>query len=238
MKITTVLFDLDGTLLPMDQDRFINEYFKSLAVRMSKHGYEPKRFTETVYNGSVKMIKNDGGRTNEAVFWDNFISVFGKDSVKDIPIFNDYYKTDFQALKAFCGYTPAARETVYRLKEAGVRVILATNPLFPAVATESRIRWAGLEPEDFEIYTTYENSCRSKPNLGYYEDILKEAGVTPEECIMVGNDVGDDMTAEKTGMKVFLLTDCLINTKNIDISRYEHGSFTELNKYIDKICRD
>ena len=26
-KITTVLFDLDGTLLPMDQDLFVKSYF-------------------------------------------------------------------------------------------------------------------------------------------------------------------------------------------------------------------
>ena len=34
---------------------------------------------------------------------------------------------------------------------------------------------------------------------------------------MVGNDVGEDMVAEKLGMQVFLLTDCLINIKNVDV---------------------
>lgn len=49
--------------------------------------------------------------------------------------------------------------------------MLATNPIFPKVATESRIRWAGLQPEDFELYTTYEKTCHCKPNPAYYTDI-------------------------------------------------------------------
>lgn len=49
---------------------------------------------------------------------------------------------------------------------------------------------------------------------------------------MVGNDVSDDMPAGKIGMKTFLLTDCLINTKNEDISAYNKGSFNDLEVYI------
>ena len=34
MKLTTILFDLDGTLLPMDNDEFTRGYFKLLAAKM------------------------------------------------------------------------------------------------------------------------------------------------------------------------------------------------------------
>ncbi len=234
---TTVLFDLDGTLLPLDQDRFINEYFKSLANYMAQYGYEPKLFAKTIYDCCMLMLANDGKETNEKVFWHGFTKVYGEGSLEDIPYFNEYYRTAFQSLKAICGFNPAARETVYRLKQAGIRVILATNPVFPAAATEARIRWAGLEHTDFEAYTTYENSYRCKPSKEYYADVLNKAGVRPEECIMVGNDVSDDMPAKELGMRVFLLTDCLINRKNVDISRYEHGSYYQLNQYLDQICR-
>ena len=50
---------------------------------------------------------------------------------------------------------------------------------------------------------------------------------------MVGNDVGDDMVAEDLGMKVFLLTDCLINKTNKNISDYNNGSFEKLLRFID-----
>lgn len=117
----------------------------------------------------------------------------------------------------------------------GFRVALATNPIFPAVATESRVRWAGLEPDDFELYTTYENSKFCKPNPGYYSEIIKKLKCSAEECLMVGNDVTEDMIAEKLGMKVFLLTDCLINKENKDITSYPCGSFDELIEYVNSL---
>ncbi|MBR2621359.1 MAG: HAD hydrolase-like protein, partial [Clostridia bacterium] len=100
---------------------------------------------------------------------------------------------------------------------------------------ESRIRWAGLEPCDFELYTTYENSRYCKPTLAYYEDILESLGVSGEECVMVGNDVSEDMVTERLGMKTFLMTDCLINKSDEDISKWAHGGFEELKEFLREI---
>jgi len=94
--------------------------------------------------------------------------------------------------------------------------------------------WKNYE-DDFEIYTTYENIHRAKPNPDYYRVLTERLNVRPEECLMVGNDVGDDMIAETLGMKVFLLTDCLINKTDADISVYPNGSFPELMQYIDSL---
>ena len=233
MSITAVLFDLDGTLLPMDQDAFTKSYFSNLAAKAATKGYQPDALIDTVWAGTAAMVKNDGEKTNEAVFWELFAAKYGGDALNDIPFFEEFYRTDFQKAKELCGFAPMAKEIVHSLKARGLRVILATNPLFPAIATESRIRWAGLEPEDFELYTTYENSRHCKPNPEYYNDIMAELNLVPEECVMVGNDVGEDMIAEKLGMKVFLLTDCLINRKNEDISKYPHGGFDELKVFLD-----
>ena len=111
--------------------------------------------------------------------------------------------------------------------------MLATNPLFPAVATHSRIRWAGLEPGDFALVTTYENSRRCKPDPDYYRDILEELGLTAEECVMVGNDACEDLAAAQAGLPVFLLTDCLICKPGCDISRVPHGGFGDLRSWLD-----
>jgi len=233
MKVTAILFDLDGTLLPMDQDAFTGSYFSNLAAKAATKGYQPNALIDTVWAGTAAMVKNDGAKTNEAVFWELFAAKYGGDALNDIPFFEEFYRTDFQKVRELCGFAPMAKEIVHSLKARGLRVILATNPLFPAIATESRIRWAGLEPEDFELYTTYENSCHCKPNPEYYKDIMTELNLVPEECVMVGNDVGEDMIAETLGMKVFLLTDCLINRKNEDISKYPHGGFDELKVFLD-----
>ncbi|MBQ7820745.1 MAG: HAD family hydrolase [Clostridia bacterium] len=235
MSIKTVLFDLDGTLLPLDQDRFIKEYFGRLAKKLAPHGYDPDKLIKAIWAGTVAMVKNDGSKLNEEAFWDYFVTQFGEGSREDIPIFDDFYHNEFNGVKDVCGHSPLADEAVKKLKAKGKRVALATNPLFPAVATENRIRWAGLDRDDFELYTTYENSHYCKPNPEYYREILDKLGANACECLMVGNDVREDMIAETLGMKVFLLTDCIINKDDSDISRYPQGGFDELLKFIDNL---
>ncbi len=235
MSITTVLFDLDGTLLPMDQDKFVQAYFGKLAQKLAPHGYDPKKLVAAIWKGTAAMVANDGKKTNEEVFWDKFCQIFGKKAREDEPIFQKFYEEVFIIAKTACGYNQRAAEAVALVKEKGLRVALATNPIFPAVATLSRIGWAGLKPDDFELYTTYENSCQSKPNLAYYKDILNQLGVDPDECVMVGNDVGEDMVASQLGMKVFLLTDDLINKAEEDISKYPNGGYDQLIDFIKSL---
>lgn len=227
-----VFFDLDGTLLPMDQDAFVKVYFGALAKKMAPYGYAPEALIAGVTKGLGAMTKNDGTRTNEEAFWKAFTSVTGEEIIEKKPVFEEFYRNEFVAAKTTCGFNVKAAETVRKLKEAGYRVGLATNPLFPAVATEARMGWAGLIPEDFEFYTTYEDYCFCKPNLKYYEEILEKMDVKAEECIMVGNDVDEDMVARELGMDVFLLTDCLLNRGNKDISQYSQGGFEELLEHL------
>ena len=235
MKLKAVFFDLDGTLLPMDQDVFINAYIGGLTKKLSPLGYDPKAVASALWKGTGDMVKNDGSKRNDRVFWDRFAEILGEDIRNEEPTLDDFYANEFQQVKAFCGYAPMAKEIVDRLKQRGVTVILATNPFFPAIATNSRIRWAGLKPEDFDFVTTYENSSYCKPNPHYYRWLLNKFDLSPEECLMVGNDVGDDMVAEELGMKVFLLTDCLINKTERKIEEFNHGSFDELVEYIEEI---
>lgn len=114
-------------------------------------------------------------------------------------------------------------------------MILATNPIFPRNAVISRIRWAGLNVSDFEYITDYENSRYCKPNPEYYNEILNKLNLQPGECLMVSNDVTEDIVAHKVGMNVFLLTDCLINKEREDINQYPRGSFMQLLAYIDNL---
>lgn len=235
MSIRYCLFDLDGTLLPMDQEIFVKSYFSRLAARLSPRGYDPKALIASIWSGTKAMIKNDGSRTNEDAFWDDFATHFGEAARKDEPYFDEFYRTDFQEVRHDCGFDPRAAQVIQKLKAMGFKLALATNPIFPAIATESRMAWAGLDKNDFELYTTYENSRRCKPNPDYYRDILAQLGAAPEECLMVGNDVTEDMVAETLGMKVFLLTDCLINKDGRDLSHYPQGNLDTLLDYIQTL---
>ena len=232
MKLTTVFFDLDGTLLPMDQNAFLRAYFSAIAKYLSAYGYEPRRLVEAIGAGAQAILKSDRTRTNEEVFWDTFSAVYGKDARCDEAYFAEFYERDYDALRAYCSPDPRALQTVDAVRRMGLRVVLATTPVFPEIATRKRMAWAGFSPEDFACYTTYENSHGAKPSLGYYQELLDRFGLCPEETLMVGNDVDDDMVARDLGMDVFLMTNCLINTNNADISSYPNGDFDALMSHI------
>ena len=124
-----ILFDLDGTLLPMDQDVFASEYMKGLAAAAAPYGYEPKEFIKSVAAGTVSMVRNDGARTNEAVFWDVLRGVYGEKINTHLHIFDEFYRTDFQKISKVCGYSPLAADVIRQARDSGFRVALATNLL-------------------------------------------------------------------------------------------------------------
>ena len=227
-NLKVILFDLDGTLLPLDQNYFVRVYFKSLTEKLAGDGYDPKRFSEAMKVGIYKMVTNDGSDTNENIFWKSFSEAYGKDCRVDEPLFEEFYDKRFPKIQSEVGYSSRADEVVKELKSRGYRLVLATNPVFPRVATLERMRWAGISREDFEIITTYENSRYTKPNPDYYRTLAKALGVLPEECLMVGNDTTDDGSAEKAGMKVFILTDCLLETNGVTLDSFPHGGYDEL----------
>ena len=186
-----VLFDLDGTLLPMDQEVFVKAYFKELCKKAAPYGYDPDKLIKGIWTGTGAMVKNQGNKTNEDMFWDTFSGIFGEKAYTDKAVFNDFYANEFDIAKEVCGFNPDAGKLVKRLKNAGIKLVLASNPIFPIVAQKKRMQWAGIDPDDFEYITSYENSHYSKPNTMYYTELLKVLGSDANDVIMVGNDVSD-----------------------------------------------
>lgn len=232
MKPKYILFDMDGTLLPMDAGVFARTYFKLLTKKMLPHDYEPETLINGINAGITAMQSNDGTRTNEALFWEHFAKTAGERVLTDRALFEEFYSFDFQRISSTCGYTPEAKATVALCGELGYQVVIATEPIFPLGAQESRLRWAGVDPSSAAFITSYETSHYCKPDPGYYREIMERLGVASGECVMVGNDVQEDMPAEDLGMRVFLLTDCLINKENADISRWEHGGYSRLQNWL------
>lgn len=114
--IKAILFDLDGTLLPMDQDEFTKGYFKLLAAKLAPYGYEPKTLIDTVWAGTAAMVKNTGVQTNEAAFWEMFSRTYGAEKTeRDKPLFEEFYADDFERASVFCPRNDKAAETVAKL---------------------------------------------------------------------------------------------------------------------------
>ncbi|MBQ4560721.1 MAG: HAD-IA family hydrolase [Clostridia bacterium] len=232
IKIKAILFDLDGTLLPMDQDRFMKVYFSGLCDKLAPLGYKREELVNTIWHGTRAMYRNDGSNTNEKIFWDIFRMHYPDAAEKEIKLLDSYYENEFEEISGITTPNPDAKKAVEYIKSRGLRVSIATNPLFPRLATKTRIKWAGFNEKDFEFFTSYEDSYFTKPSPNYFRSIYERMGLKPYECILVGNDVDEDMAARKLGMNVFLLTDNLINKSNKDISKYPHGNFNDLIEYI------
>lgn len=226
--ISTILFDLDGTLLQMDQDEFIQAYFKALSTHFAKTKYDEKLILTGVMKGTKAMFTNDGSLSNEDLFWNIFYSTTKISKNEIEPEFTYFYNTVFPLLKTSTTTNSKARKCIQILKQKNYKLILATNPLFPAMATKQRIEWADLNPDDFFMITTYENSSICKPNPAYFKEILTKLDLKENECFHVGNDAYEDGCIESLNIPCYLVTDNLINKQNLDLNTFHwHGTFEE-----------
>ncbi len=230
---TTVLFDLDGTLLPMDLEEFTNTYFALIGKKGETLGYDPKKLVDAVWQGTKAMIKNDGTMKNHDRFWKEFSEQLGEGARSLEPCFDEFYEKEFHRAREATRENPLAKRAVEALKKKGLTLVLATNPLFPMTGISSRLSWLDLKKEDFSHITTYEVSSYCKPDPRYFKEILNELSKRPEECLMIGNDAEEDLAAQQAGMQVYLVTDCLVNSRHKDLSRVQKGSFSELLEILE-----
>lgn len=238
MMITTLFFDLDGTLLPMDLETFTRGYLGSLSRAMAKEGYEPHELVKNVMKGVASMSAHPSEQTNEQAFWQTLIPVYGQEMIdRSKPAFDEYYRTLFDECKNSClAPNPEIPQLIEKARALGFRLVLATNPLFPRDAIRKRLEWIGLKPEDFELVTTYEDSHYTKPNPEYFKETARRAGIRPEEVLMIGNDLEEDYGAIPAGMKLFVLEDCLIPSKNRSVDEFDHGHVPELEAFLEKLA--
>lgn len=230
-----ILFDLDGTLVPMDMEVFTKAYMKAISAKFVSMGVPLDAFLDTLWKGVGAMITNDGKEKNSVVFWERFEKAFGGDAKTYKRETDPFYENEFDELKALTAPNPLARRAVELAAENGRRVVLATNPIFPHNAQLTRMNWVGLRESDFDFITDYESDSFCKPNPKYYLSICERLGVSPDECLMVGNDESDDMKgASAAGLDCFLVTDCLIPCKDFEWQG-ERGSFEDLIKKLESL---
>ena len=237
MSIKHILFDLDGTLLPMVQDEFVKFYMPLLAKSYMNAGVslDPKKFIGAVWAGYEAMVKNDGSCTNREAFWSYIEPELPISTEESEKIALNFYADEFNQAICTTKPNPVSNQIVKRAKERGFETYLATNPVFPRCATMNRIRWAGLDAEDFKVITTYETCTYCKPNPEYFRGILEEFSLDPSECLMVGNDVAEDLSIRSLGVKTYLVTDTMENKKNLPIDTEYMGTLDELLKFIETI---
>ena len=237
MSIKHILFDLDGTLLPMVQDEFVKFYMPLLAKSYMGAGVslDPKKFIGAVWAGYEAMVKNDGSRTNREAFWSYMEPELPISTEESENIALKFYENEFNQAICTTKPTPVSNQIVKKAKSRGLETYLATNPVFPRCATMNRICWAGLDAEDFKVITTYETCTYCKPNPEYFRGILEEFSLDPSECLMVGNDVEEDLAIRSLGVKTYLVTDTMENKKDLPVKSDYIGTLEELLKFIETV---
>lgn len=214
MNYKAILFDMDGTLVPMNTEEFTRGYFSFLAKKLLPFGIEKEKLVPAIWTGTAAMVRNDGTMTNDRVFWQCFEETTGISEAVVGAACLDFYGNEFQQAKVFTQENPLAREAVKLAHEKAPLVVLATNPLFPMAGQVTRMSWVGLKRSDFDLVTSYESDSYCKPNPQYFLSVCERIGVKPEECLMIGNDEAEDMyAASLTGMTCYLVTDSLITSE-------------------------
>ncbi len=211
-----VLFDLDGTLLPMNEDNFLRGYFGYLYKHMAPFGFEKDSFVKAVWAGTDAMRKNDGKTTCMEAFWKTFKACYPDKNIDEIcKEFGVFYSTEFENTKAFC--EPAyegAQQIINEIKKRVGKVIVVANPVFPKNAMEARIRFAGIDPKSFDYITSYEESHFAKPNKNFIKEVLEKFNLKADEVVYFGNSEKEDGKVARDLNLKFFLTGNIVRDEN------------------------
>lgn len=204
-----VLFDLDGTLLDIDLPAFLDRYFDALtqwsSPLLAEIRMTPEDLLQAIRSGTRAMMSLHPGRTNREVFHQALLESIGLDLDAAWPLYERFYQEVFPRLDESARPAPGSREAVETALALGLKVVIATNPIFPLAAVRARLAWAELDDLAFSGITSYEHMTACKPHLTYFREAAALAGLAPHDCIMVGDDRYLDMPASDVGMRTFFV---------------------------------
>jgi FMN phosphatase YigB (HAD superfamily) len=208
-SISTLLFDIDNTLLLFDERDFIPIYTKNIHSYFTREIPDLNYFTKVFLESTHKMLqKEPPGVTNLTKFAIDFTKNFDRISPQEIRSrFLIFYQTKFRQIKQVMKPNPIAL-SLLKLASEHFTLVAATNPLFPAVANNIRLDWGGFGRADipWKEVSSADNYYFAKPHVEYYQELLNNIGRKPLECMMIGNDPINDMVAGKIGIKTYLVT--------------------------------
>jgi len=204
--LKAILFDLDNTLILFNESDFYDGYFERIADTFSDV-MPAARFQETLKNATISLLRNQGEVSNARFFMNAFAAGIPDRSEELWQLFLHFYKTEFNNLERNISLPESLHELFDYLVKTNIKLVLASNPIFPMEVQLQRLAWAGLEHIPFHYITHIENMSFCKPRVEYYQQICQKIDESPESCLMVGNDSVNDMVAVRAGLTTYLTTD-------------------------------
>jgi len=204
----TLLLDLDDTLLNTHIESFIPAYFQALAKELTPY-VAPDIMLRALMSGTKRMMESDDfSQTLEQVFNAEFYPQINSHYEKTAAAIDNFYDNIFPTLGGVTSRKPEAKPFVDWAFSQGFRIAIATDPLFPRKATHHRLRWAGFEPEQFELVSSFEQFHFSKTHPAYYAEVLGRIGWNDGPVLMVGNDLDRDIRpAQMLGLATYHVDD-------------------------------
>jgi FMN phosphatase YigB (HAD superfamily) len=205
-RFEAILFDLDNTLIHFDEHRFFERYMRTLAPRFADL-WNFEDFQSRMLQSIQALLQNDGTRTNA----NRFLERFAEGSIASSQVlwdrFTAFYAAEFDGFRDMVEVQDHVASVLDELRKAGIRLVIASNPVWPMFVQEIRLGWAGLRNFPFDFITSIENMGFCKPNPDYYRQISERIGVPPGACLMAGNDPVNDLAAARIGMKTYLVNE-------------------------------
>lgn len=232
--IDALLLDLDGTLLDNDIDAFLQAYLKTLSRHMASWVPPERLVPQLLYSTNAMLANQDPARTLRQAFAADFYPALGTTEEALAGRFEEFYRDEFPKLVSLSRMRDSASRLVQAALGAGMRVAVATNPLFPRMAIDHRLEWAGVPSNRyaFEVVTSYETSHSAKPQLAYFAEILGHLGVEPARAAMVGDNPSDDLApARALGMAVY-------HVGETPVSGYPGGTLEKVWEWVASADRE
>jgi FMN phosphatase YigB (HAD superfamily) len=203
-EITTVLWDLDDTLVRLHRRTF-SALMPMLAYAAFADVVAPRLLPSTVGAVVARLRDNHTACSNHELL----CALIGERTGCSPELVGSRLHwlagSGFPLLRWCFRRRRGAPELVAALAARGLRQVVATNPLWPRQTVLRRLAWGGIDASHFDFITSGENMSTAKPSLAYYEQVLDRIGATPQQCAMVGNDIHNDLPAHRLGIAVYLI---------------------------------
>ncbi len=206
--LKAILFDLDNTLLFFDETEFFKRYLLQIARRFQDI-MDFNSFRMRIVSSTQALMNNNGKKSNADYFMDLFSRDFQDRREELWNRFSDFYTTEFDQFETLVTRFDGVKTVLHQLQNKNLKLVIASNPLWPENIQMKRLGWAGLENVSFDLVTHATNMSSCKPSLAYYQEICQKIAKQPKSCMMVGNDPVNDMVAGRLGMKTFLTLDSI-----------------------------
>jgi FMN phosphatase YigB (HAD superfamily) len=230
----TLLLDLDDTLLTTNPEAFNLAYFQALARELTPQ-ISPERMIRALVEGIRCMNESeDFSRTLEEVFDSVFYSQLNISKNDLNPAIENFYDNIFPTLANLTSQIPTAKPFIDWAFSKGCRIVIATDPLLPRKATYHRLRWAGFEPDQFELISSFDHFSFTKSHPAYYAEVLGRMGWPEGPVLMVGNDMERDiLPARKLGLATYHIQEAPTKGRASEIGA--NGDLVSLQKWLESI---